>query len=947
MTVATTDNAEQYAGDSSTVSFSLPVLVYDQDHVVVTLTDSDGVDHAKALTTDFSVSGTGSGSGITVTMVTAPDTGEVLTIERVVPLTQEADYVANDTFPAESHEQQLDLLMMAIQQVNDLAQRCLHFPASLRSYDTELAALQAGKFWRTNLAGTGIEQVDTVASNGVFTQSGTGAVERTVDAKLGDEVTLWDFDVDPTGVADSTAGLTAAITYCLSTGRRLRIPAGIYSVTQLSITVDTSIVGPLTIVGDGCQQLPGVTRGTIIKQIAGTTGTLLTVTGNWASPANDPIIALRIDGIGFQTASACTGWAIDMFNVTNVHSELSNLVVYVPGSSSAGGIRQRSCWMQTLRNIRGIGPSAGTTAKGLVIYGDASTGTTNQTVLQNINMTGFSKANVQIGKWDESGGGTTQGIVWVVGQCGTAAGYGVVIGRVFDLTIMGVHTENHDKSGWLITQSANGADSGYIKLIQCDSYGDGVNGAGTADADTYTIQVKRTNLLHIDGFRMQEACCGIWVDDTSQATNIEIDRVSFGGASGLNPDISDSETILYIANATGDTDKRVTLGNYTVAYTWGNNGANIIENPNSISYKSRTDADAQRTTTTGTETILPWTQEVSLAPTSFGISGAANNGSGLIRISPSSSPGLTTGDVVRVWGVVGTIEANGVWTVTVSSITSNATTSAGSAVITGITDTSSMTVGMTVISSKIPAGRTIASIDSATQVTLNSGTDVTSGTVSTEFVSVDLQGSTFTNAYGANSFDRCGKIRELTDFVAPTNYAIAQGQLLTVNLGGGNLKFVDVDNGGNFYLKDGRDYIPDIRDTVVFHRRGTAWYEISRSMARSYMQDNGGNDETLTVREYGTATSITINNLTQTVVLAHSAATNLNTLGDASGRETLECQVVRLRATNGNTTVKDASGGGSAKFRLAGGADLTLGNRDTLTVMKVGTEWHELSRSNN
>lgn len=55
-------------------------------------------------------------------------------------------------------------------------------------------------------------------------------------------------------------------------------------------------------------------------------------------------------------------------------------------------------------------------------------------------------------------------------------------------------------------------------------------------------------------------------------------------------------------------------------------------------------------------------------------------------------------------------------------------TTAGSAVITGLSSTAGLAVGMAVIGATIPAGRTIASIDSATQVTLNSGTSVTAGT---------------------------------------------------------------------------------------------------------------------------------------------------------------------------------------------------------------------------
>lgn len=45
--------------------------------------------------------------------------------------------------------------------------------------------------------------------------------------------------------------------------------------------------------------------------------------------------------------------------------------------------------------------------------------------------------------------------------------------------------------------------------------------------------------------------------------------------------------------------------------------------------------------------------------------GAANNGSGLIRLAIAASPGLYTGNTMTVSGVAGTTEANGTWTVTV------------------------------------------------------------------------------------------------------------------------------------------------------------------------------------------------------------------------------------------------------------------------------------------
>lgn len=54
-----------------------------------------------------------------------------------------------------------------------------------------------------------------------------------------------------------------------------------------------------------------------------------------------------------------------------------------------------------------------------------------------------------------------------------------------------------------------------------------------------------------------------------------------------------------------------------------------------------------------------------IAPGAATISGAANNGSGLIRLTVTSTSGWTTGDYKTISGVTGTTEANGTWQITV------------------------------------------------------------------------------------------------------------------------------------------------------------------------------------------------------------------------------------------------------------------------------------------
>ena len=81
---------------------------------------------------------------------------------------------------------------------------------------------------------------------GGFIQSGTGAVQRTVENKLKDTVSVKDFGAVGDGVADDTAAIQAALNSTTSTGAvtTVRFPAGTYKITsQLNVPALASIVG--------------------------------------------------------------------------------------------------------------------------------------------------------------------------------------------------------------------------------------------------------------------------------------------------------------------------------------------------------------------------------------------------------------------------------------------------------------------------------------------------------------------------------------------------------------------------------------------------------------------------------------------------------------------------------------------------------------------------------
>lgn len=131
MTVPSTTLKVQANGNGSTTAFSFPYLFLDNSHLQVYLTDtSTNVDTLQVINTNYTVAGAGVASGGTVTFGTAPAVGKRVTIRRQVPLTQDVDYTESGPFPAETHEQALDKLTMAAQQISELSSRAVVLKAT-------------------------------------------------------------------------------------------------------------------------------------------------------------------------------------------------------------------------------------------------------------------------------------------------------------------------------------------------------------------------------------------------------------------------------------------------------------------------------------------------------------------------------------------------------------------------------------------------------------------------------------------------------------------------------------------------------------------------------------------------------------------------------------------------------------------------------------------------
>lgn len=182
MTVeTTTSKAGPYAGAGTVGPFPVPFRFLDASHLQVTRTDASGMNTVLELGTDYSVQGVGQNTGA-VTLLAPLAAGFKLTVLRNVPATQEADYVQNDAFPAESHERALDKLTMLVQQQGEMVSRALVVPPTDAAVSMELpsAAARARRYLSFDADGRPVSttfDVDAVA------QASQAAQDAAVNAK--------------------------------------------------------------------------------------------------------------------------------------------------------------------------------------------------------------------------------------------------------------------------------------------------------------------------------------------------------------------------------------------------------------------------------------------------------------------------------------------------------------------------------------------------------------------------------------------------------------------------------------------------------------------------------------------------------------------------------------------------------------------------------------------
>lgn len=282
MTVQSATSRVDYDGNGVTVDFAVTFRFLENSHLrVIRTVIATGVETDLVLDSagadGFTVTGAGSASGGEVTVVTPPvgagATQERITILRNVPATQLLDFIANDAFPAESHERVLDQLTMLHQQQGEQLDRAITVPVSSEGFSTQLPTPVAGAPLVVSAAGDAIEMGSTLGTGDLllrgdlassasgkggalvkYKRTDTGAVDQSVLSRLlALPRTPQEFNATANGVADDTAEVNAA----LAAARDVELE-GDYLVTSITNPLGSEFKGGgrvLKSVTGGHQQL--------------------------------------------------------------------------------------------------------------------------------------------------------------------------------------------------------------------------------------------------------------------------------------------------------------------------------------------------------------------------------------------------------------------------------------------------------------------------------------------------------------------------------------------------------------------------------------------------------------------------------------------------------------------------------------------------------------------
>ena len=374
MSVSSTTTKNSYSGNGSTTTFAYGFKIFADADLQVIIRAAAGTETTKTLTTHYTVTNAGNDSGgnVVFTSGNIPASGETVVIRRNLTLTQGTDYVENDPFPSDSHENALDRLTYITQNLQEQLDRSFKVsktttittpeftdaasaraskPLGFSADGNSLAVVDSiilpdalssagGKMLRVNSGETAYEfqtpaQVFTnllaTEGNGIIAHAGSGSAEPRTITGTSNEITL----ANGNGVSGNpTISIPSAVTF---TGKT--ITGGTFSGINASSTLASM----------GSANLSIASKQYVDSALAGIR-TRLTVRA--ATTANVNLSGGGIaNGVTIDDVSLSTGNSVLVKSQT---SAAENGIYTVPSSGAASRSTEADAWDEIVGQLIAI-----------------------------------------------------------------------------------------------------------------------------------------------------------------------------------------------------------------------------------------------------------------------------------------------------------------------------------------------------------------------------------------------------------------------------------------------------------------------------------------------------------------------------------------------------------------------------------------------------------------
>jgi len=328
MTVSTTTaRSGPYAGSGTTGPFTVGFRFLENSHIKV-VKNVAGVEEELELDVDYTVTGAGASSG-SVTLGTALATGQTLTIVRNVPTTQETDYVAGDSFPAESHERALDQLTMIAQQLKEEVDRSAKLPVS----NTEDANALVADIVRLADSADELDAVAAIVAD-VTTVAGVDTEVTTVAGIAANVTTVAGIAANVTSVAgnasniNTVAGVSSNVTTVAGVSSAVTTVAGI-SAAVSTVAADGTDIGAVAAISVDVQAVADIASDvSAVENIAANVTTVAGISSNVTTVAGIAANVTTVAGVSAAVSTVAT-------NIASVNSAATNMAAIIAAPTEA------------------------------------------------------------------------------------------------------------------------------------------------------------------------------------------------------------------------------------------------------------------------------------------------------------------------------------------------------------------------------------------------------------------------------------------------------------------------------------------------------------------------------------------------------------------------------------------------------------------------------------